>query len=98
MPISKADMLKGKTAESLSVRTLAFLRGNPGNAYTAEEIALGVGEVAPTGGNDLKELLQAMKVMMFKEKTLDPMVTTGILAANRVESKTGHSEIYYSVQ
>lgn len=99
MPISVADLRKGQTPDSLSQRVWAFLKSNPGTAYTAEEIAVAVGLLKPLKGPPppLAWLGRAITVGNIGN-LLARWAQRGLVETSMVETPSGGSEAYYAAK
>lgn len=93
MPISEEEFRRGRTADSLSQKIWEFLVGNPGQAFTADEVAVGIGQVeeARPGVFDLGRGLTVLGISI----TLNEWVKRGIAESAQVEDQSGFRTFYY---
>jgi hypothetical protein len=98
MPISRADMERGRTLDSLTDRVLNFLNQGRGSAFTAEEVAVGVGQIPDEPAKNLLEGLARGFAMTPVTSLLGSFAREGVIDARNVELQNGFRQVYYSAK
>lgn len=91
MPISRDEFEKGEAEGSLPARISAFLRKDPGQAYTVEEIAKAV-HSDRSGG--IESVLQGYFVLV----ELQQMERRGLVVSKRAKVEDFSALFYAAVQ
>ncbi len=97
MPISKEEFERGRTLDSLTDQVYSFLTVAPDQAFTAEEIAVGVG-YAPDGRVEGFAAVGRYLTIANMQTMLNEWAKRGLIESKDVEGADGYRQRYFSAK
>lgn len=98
MPITRAELDRGRTIDSLTDRVYAFLAQNPGTAFTAEDVAVGIGHVSAAQPSSGSAPFSRWLAVVNVQDLLNGWVREGLIVGRNVQNAVGTLETYYSAK
>lgn len=101
MPITRDELNRGRTKDSLEDQVSSFMTRNSSSGYTTEEVAVGIGLLKKdslTVGTDLVAYDTRAEALRQVERVLDDLVDRRKLVRVSVQDKHGYSQTHYGTK
>lgn len=98
MPISRDDLERGRTVDSLTDRILEFLQQSPENAFTAEEIAVAIEHVGEVAAPGLIPMMQRGLAIGQVQNILSSLARDGVVVSRLVEMSNGLRVVHFGAR
>ena len=98
MPISRSELEKGRTNDTMEEQVFSFLRSHSNQAYTAVEITAGLGRFqgGQKGEGLIIDMLRAWGAMATIHKALEVLVAEHRVTKTKVKQASGFLEDYFA--
>ena len=98
MPITREELQRGRTLDSLTDRLFNFLQQNRGSAFSAEEIAIGVGYIPRDAAQNLGQVIARGLAIGGIRSTLDQWAQQGLIESSGVQDERGVTQTFYAAK